>query len=138
MPFSTQHKQPQTQREQTDEHNSDLYWTAMKKIKRVSLNVVLVLENGNLNKLNTFFLFCRTLVDIGTSGMEWWIAHTSVGDRSWKGEGAGIIIFTGKYCHGLVLAEEPEDSRVTIKIAFNIINRQEDRKTGTRVQHSSH
>jgi len=29
-----------------------------------------------------------------------------------------------------VLAVEPEDSRVTIKVAFNIINRQEDRNTG--------
>jgi len=29
-----------------------------------------------------------------------------------------------------VLAEEPADAKVTIKIAFNIINRQEDRKTG--------
>jgi len=35
----------------------------------------------------------------------------------------------------VVLIEEPEDSRVTIKITFNITNRQEDRKTGTRVQH---
>jgi len=29
-----------------------------------------------------------------------------------------------------VQAEEPEESKVTIKIAFNIITRQEDRNTG--------
>jgi len=41
-----------------------------------------------------------------------------------------ITTITDHTCHGVVQAEEPEDSRVAIKITINIKDRQEDRNTG--------